>query len=304
MNHLHDARIRSSAFNWLASKVEEQGEVLSRQLLAQGFMLDDVRVPLVGPQGIFKPQVLRNAPISITTSPESPYSDNLGPDGLLQYRYRGTDPQHRDNLGLKYAMTNKIPLIYFFGVSRGKYLAFWPVFVVGDDQQRLTFSVAVDDPHTQLGKFSELPDLAGEPDSARRRYITSSVRVRLHQRTFRERVLDAYRRSCAFCGFRHEEMLNAAHIVPDSDPEGEPVISNGLSLCSLHHAAFDQNFLGLRPDFTLEVRPDILKETDGPTLVHGIQALQDSRILLPRDIAKRPDRNFVEKRYSKFKLSH
>jgi predicted restriction endonuclease len=38
---------------------------------------------------------------------------------------------------------------------------------------------------------------------------------------------------------KHEGLLDAAHIVADSE-EGPPAIQNGLSLCKIHHAAFDQ----------------------------------------------------------------
>jgi len=100
---------------------------------------------------------------------------------------------------------------------------------------------------------------------------------------------------------RHEELLDAAHIVPDSDPDGEPVVRNGLSLCTLHHTAFDRQFLGLRPDYVIEVRPDILKEHDGPTLVHAIQALDGSRIVLPGTASLRPDRELLEMRYARFR---
>ena len=40
----------------------------------------------------------------------------------------------------------------------------------------------------------------------------------------------------ALCRLRHQELLDAAHITPDGDAEGEPVISNGVALCKLHHA--------------------------------------------------------------------
>ena len=103
--------------------------------------------------------------------------------------------------------------------------------------------------------------------------ITGAFRQRLHQRAFRERVLDAYQHQCAFCRFRHQELLDAAHIVR-TEPQGTPVVENGLSLCKLHHAAFDRYFLGVRPDYVVQVRADVLEEKDGPTLVHGIQALQ------------------------------
>jgi putative restriction endonuclease len=140
-----------------------------------------------------------------------------------------------------------------------------------------------------------------DAETARRAYITAAVRVRLHQRAFRERVLEAYQRQCAFCRLRHEELLDAAHIIPDTEPGGEPLVKNGLALCTLHHAAFDRYFIGVRPDFTIEVREDLRRERDGPTLVHAIQGLHDSRILLPRSSACRPARDLLEVRYERFR---
>jgi len=57
-DRLHDARVRAAAFDWLTEQVLKYGDVLTRQVLTQGFFLNDKRVPLVGPQGIFKPQSL------------------------------------------------------------------------------------------------------------------------------------------------------------------------------------------------------------------------------------------------------
>lgn len=298
----HDARVRAATFEWLADQIVRHGDVLPRQVLATGFVLDGVRVPLVGPQGIFKPQVLSEVPLSITTAPEGPYDDAFAPDGLLRYRYRGENPDHPDNKGLRAVMEHRLPLVYFHGVARSRYVAAWPVFVVHDDPAHLAFSVAVDDA-TYFRRPDELGSEAAinEGDDARRRYVTASVRVRLHQRAFRERVLDAYRRQCAFCRLRHEELLDAAHIVPDTAPEGEPVVRNGLALCALHHTAFDRFFLGLRPDYIIEVRPDIRRERDGPTLVHAIQALHGTRIVLPRSAPLRPDPELVGMRYELFR---
>ena len=124
----YDAKVRAAAFEWLSRRVSMHGEVLSRDLLARGFELDERRIPLVGPQGIFKPAVME-VPLSITTAPNGPYDDAFGYDNLLKYRYRGTDPQHRDNVGLRFAMQNNLPLAYFHGLVRGKYLAMWPVYV-------------------------------------------------------------------------------------------------------------------------------------------------------------------------------
>lgn len=97
-------------------------------------------------------------------------------------------------------------------------------------------------------------------------YITATVRQRLHQRTFRERVMQACGEQCSLCRLRHGELLDAAHIIPDGRPGGDPIVQNGLALCKLHHAAFDRRFLGIRPDYMVEVRRDLLEENDGPML--------------------------------------
>ena len=294
----YDARIRAAAFEWLSRRVSMHGEVLSRDMLAAGFELDERRIRLVGPQGIFKPAVLE-VPLSITTAPNGPYDDAFGYDNLLRYRYRGTEPQHRDNVGLRFAMQQNLPLAYFHGLVPGKYLAMWPVYVVGDQPEYLAFSIAVDDAD-QVDVFSEARQTTGAIADIRREYVTTTAMRRLHQSAFRERVLRAYRHQCAFCRLRHGELLDAAHIIPDKEPEGQPIVSNGLSLCRLHHATFDRFFVGVRPDGIIEVRSDILEEFDGPTLRHAIQGLHDQPIAVPRKPAERPSVDLLAKRYERF----
>ena len=41
----------------------------------------------------------------------------FGDDGLLRYRYRGTNPAHHENTGLRLAMQRQVPLVYFHGTS-------------------------------------------------------------------------------------------------------------------------------------------------------------------------------------------
>jgi len=126
------------------------------------------------------------------------------------------------------------------------------------------------------------------------------VRHRLHQQAFRARVLEAYRTRCALCRLRHQELLDAAHIIADAKPEGEPVVSNGLALCKLHHAAFDRHFLAVRPDYLIEIRQSVLEEEDGPMLLHGLKEMHRQPILLPHSEALRPDRGRLEERYEAF----
>jgi putative restriction endonuclease len=296
-----DRRVRFAAFDWLADQVRIHGDVLPRNVLAEGLMVGDERVPLVGPQGIFKPRAIPEIPLSITSVPKGPYADRFGPDGTLRYKYRGTDPGHHDNAGLRRAMATRTPLVYFYRVVKGKYLAAWPVFIVGDDPKILTFTVTVDDAKYASTSVLEIADGIAEPATeARRAYITSIVRRRLHQTAFRERVLQAYKVQCALCRLRHQELLDAAHIIPDSEPEGDPVVSNGLALCKLHHAAYDKYFLAVRPDYVVEVREEILEEEDGPMLLHGLKGMNGQRILVPRNPSLRPNRGLLSQRYERF----
>lgn len=296
-----DRVVRMAAFEFLARRVLTHGEEIPRVVLAQGFSWQGRRVPLVGPQGIFKPAAIRTGiPISITTSPPSrrkprPYDDEVT-DGLVQYRYRGTDPRHPENVGLRRAMQTQTPLVYFSGVVPGRYLALWPAVVVADDPGGLSFTVAIDAPQEAAIGDQDLPGV-----DARRLYVTRLARQRIHQAAFRERVLSAYERACAMCRLRHQELLDAAHILPDRHPLGEPLVTNGLALCKLHHAAFDANIVGVRPDLVVHVRDDILAEVDGPMLAHGLQGLQGARITVPKKVLLRPDQEFLATRYEMFR---
>ena len=133
-----------------------------------------------------------------------------------------------------------------------------------------------------------------------RQYSLRTTRQRLHQRVFRERVLRAYREQCAVCRLRHAELLDAAHIIPDADEDGEPRVSNGLSLCKLHHSAFDGHLFGVRPDLVFVVRASVLKESDGPMLRWGLQEINGSRLITPRRRDAHPDAKALDRRYEKF----
>ncbi len=299
-----DFHIRMAAFKWLEEQVLLYGDLLPRTILEIGFYFDGQRITLVGPQGIWKPKALA-LPLSITTVADGPYDDALSTEGFLKYRYRGRGVNHRDNVGLRETMRNRTPLIYFLGVEPGMYLAEWPVFIVGDFPNELAFHVSIDEKSTLENYIEARPGettyvLNGATDY-RREYVTGQAMVRLHQRVFRARVLTAYQERCAFCRLRHAQLLDAAHIIPDREKGGEPVVPNGLSLCKIHHAAFDSNIIGVNPDYQIIIREDILHEMDGPMLKHGIQQLHQQRIILPGKKTNWPDRERLEERFSKFR---
>lgn len=297
-----DTRVRLAAFSFLEEQCQLHGDVLSRALLEKGFALDGEQVHLINPRGIFIPRMLE-IPLTFNTTPPNmrkarPYDDELGVDGVICYRYQGSDPQNRDNVGMRRAMAAGKPLIYLFGVVPGQYLPVWPVYIVGDSPSNLTFDVKVD----ERVNLNHEGRLVVEPASeAKRTYITVVTQQRLHQQSFRKRVLRAYRERCAICQLRHSELLEAAHILSDKHPQGDPIIPNGLALCKLHHAAFDQNILGISPDYSIEIRQDILEEHDGPMLKHGIQDMQGTVIHAPKQSDFRPNRDFLAIRYDEFR---
>jgi putative restriction endonuclease len=127
--------------------------------------------------------------------------------------------------------------------------------------------------------------------------------ARLHQQQFRRMVLKAYREQCAICQLRHVELLDAAHILPDSDPRGEPVVSNGLGMCKIHHSAYDAQILGIDPDARVHIRVDVLQEVDGPMLRYGLQAVHGSQLQLPRKEKLKPNRDFLAERYERFRAA-
>jgi putative restriction endonuclease len=295
-----DLQVRMAAFSWLSQQVSALGDVLPRALLQQGFEFQGRRIPLAAPQGIFKPQML-DLPLSIATVCDSPYDDHFQREGFLIYRYRGNDPQQHDNRGLRAAFQQAKPLIYLFCVVLGRYMPVWPVYVIGDDPLNLAFRVAFDDKTPTYSQAAAgLQDRIAEMSDSRHAYITGTIKVRLHQRSFRERVLDAYRSECAFCRLKHRELLDAAHIIPDDEAQSSERIDNGISLCKLHHAAFDSLILGVSPDYLIHVRHDVLIEEDGPVLQHALKGLDRTRLLLPKSQSLWPSREALDWRYQRF----
>ena len=127
------------------------------------------------------------------------------------------------------------------------------------------------------------------------------VKQRVHQGKFRESVLAAYKGRCALSGIPERRLLDAAHIIPDADPElGQPVISNGLLLSKIHHAAFDSHLVGIDPDYGLHVSERLLDQNDGPTL-EALKQLRGKKLRLPKRTQDYPDRDRLELRYKQFK---
>lgn len=273
-----------------------------RDLLMHEFFLGGEKIPLISAaQGIHKPRIL-DLPISIfTTYTEAgavrPYNDEYDKDDFLLYKYRGTDPGHPNNVGLRKLMEAELPLIYIKGLKPSLYQASWPTRIVGDDPRTHTFKVEV----VESDILGDAHGGGATADAILRRYARVVTKRRLHQETFRIHVLEAYTERCTICRFAHADMLDAAHIIPDSDPAGMAAVPNGLSLCKLHHAAYDRNILGISPDYKIKIRRDVMDEEDGPTLRHGIQEFDGANLMvLPKARTLLPSADNLKVRYEGF----
>ncbi len=236
-----------------------------------------------------------------TTALNGPYRlDDIGEDGLLTYAYRGQDPEHRDNRGLREALRTRTPLIYFREVDNSHYQAVWPVIVLEDHPEGLFVRAAVDPAYANLRPDAD-PLAVNLSPLDLRRYAWAQTRQRLHQGAFRDFVISAYGRRCTICRLAHTELLDAAHIIPDSDDRGTPVVQNGLCLCKIHHAAYDTDILGISPDYRVHLSKQVLEETDGPMLKHGLQELEGRRIVLPTRSADDPDKDRLASRFEIWK---
>ncbi len=274
--------VRIAAFAWLKENGAGNGDVFPGTLLNHGFIYQSQRVTLKGAAGIWFPQGF-SIPISITTALNGPYRlDDIADDGLLTYAYRGKDPDHRDNRGLREACRTRTPLIYFREVHDGHYQAIWPVIILEDHPKSLFVRAAMDPAYTDLRPDVDPASIALSPLDLRR-YAWAQTRHRLHQGAFRDVVITAYGRRCTVCRLGHAELLDAAHIIPDTDDRGTPVVQNGLSLCKIHHAAYDTDIMGISPDYKVYISERVLEEHDGPMLKHGLQELDGSRIVLRAD---------------------
>jgi putative restriction endonuclease len=294
-----ELELRNAAMSWLNSREQQ----LVDFAWLSSFEYDGERIALMDRQrGIRKPRQLQAALAirTVFTSPGQtpPYADAVGPDGLQRYKYRGDDPGHPENVALRRAYLDRLPIIWFVGVGGSLYEPIYPVWVVGDDPSGLEFTLALD-------PAQRIFDPVADTDVDTRSYMERLTKQRLHQRVFHSQVLRAYEGRCAVCNLGHSELLDAAHIISDGQPLGQPIVPNGLAMCKIHHAAFDSRILGIRPNsLTLHIRQDVLDEIDGPMLRHGLQDMHDRPLMkLPRARAARPDSTRLEARYTEFLMS-
>lgn len=243
-------------------------------------------------RGIWNPKFL-DSTLTIISDPDSHYKDHHRDDGLIEYAYQ-KGSVGGVNTKMRLAMENRDPIIHLTKIATGVFVPTMPVYIVGDDPIANRFLIAVDEAMVVLAGN------AGSVSPIQKKYADAIVRRRLHQPEFRGRVMRAYNTQCAICLLKHGELLDAAHIMPDAHELGVPAVSNGIALCKIHHTAYDQNFVGISPDYKVHINGDLLAEKDGPMLKHGIQEMNGRTLVLPSKEKDQPNIAALEYRYTQF----
>ncbi len=301
-----DTPMRMAAFE----HVRRLGEVYDHLTLTElkpGFVFDGDRIPLINPRrGIFKPQQMLFL-LSIKTVFPKPGGKVWDDDQrevhrqifegneTIDYAFMGRNPNAADNQWLREAFENQIPVIYFLGIAPGRYQAILPTFVAGWDGNALKARIVFGVPDEQA--------MAAPENALERRYALRAVKQRLHQASFREAVITAYNGRCALSGLPEQRLLDAAHIISDKDERlGQPIVSNGIPLSKIHHAAFDAHLIGIDPDYRLHVSERLLNQHDGQML-EALKQLNGGTLHLPARAKDYPDQDRLVLRFERFKAA-
>ena len=287
---------RESLFNQVSELANSHDGMLSRQELSE-FVYDGEIVRLIDPQGgIWNPGAswtaspALSATLSINTTLSGIYDDQEVADGLWRYDYQSGGVEGK-NTKLRKAWELQLPIIWFRQQEIGRRYVPYLVYVVDD--------------FPELGYCLISPDLSlslaiKTGDEIQKRYALREMKQRLHQPAFRAKVLSAYGVRCAVCNLQMGALLEGAHITPDRDPNSSTKVNNGISLCKIHHSAYDATLLGIDTDFSIHIRADVMQESDGPMLKYGLQEMHGKDLILPSQQDHWPDLSRLSHRFHEF----
>lgn len=144
------------------------------------------------------------------------------------------------------------------------------------EKEKLALKMAVDSP----------PQLTDDEE----RYTVSRRRAR--DFAFTRLIRDAYESQCAFCRSLRETPkgkpeAEAAHIYPKEEG-GSDDVRNGISLCKLHHWAFDTGWLSISDEYEILVKEE--PERNG---YEEFKELEGDEIRLPEEEAVKPHPMFI-----------
>lgn len=287
------AALRNDVFLWLDAKMRERGGVeVSRKELAT-YEFRGENIPLVDTtRGIRNPRQLSSTLSILTTAKgQKTYQDTHDEDWVTYSYRRG---EGGDNIKLVAAYARQDPLVYFMPVSPGYYLPYFPIYLAENDPANNVVRFHLDPEHGP----NAIADTVLDPMAfVPKKYELTQVRRRVHQPVFRAKVLAAYESQCAICSLEWAELLDAAHIIPDSFEHGVPEVPNGMALCKIHHAAYDRNFIGIDDAYQVVLSKRVQLESPAAKM---LGAASSATLNVPKSVALRPDRKRLAERFEAF----
>ena len=284
--------IRNAALFAVQRLWYRHGDSVPFAAIQEGFEFEGERIPFQSRfEGVYKPAIMHDGALSLRSTLASSYSDERISDDRVWYDF---SPHESRNDWIRQCLAARLPLIYFLQVKPKpgvEYLIFAPVEVLEEDSANRRFLIDLSPTLYDGSRDKRTPDRLLE-----RQYGTSVVSRRLFQAHFRRAVLDAYHNRCSICQLRERPLLDGAHLVPDREDLGEPVVSNGLALCAIHHRALDRAMIGVTPELTIHVfRERMSFPDDEPAEI--LTAYHGGSLSVPTVASDRPSPDLVQWRW-------
>lgn len=128
------------------------------------------------------------------------------------------------------------------------------------------------------------------------------IKRRINQDFFRETVLSSYNQRCCITGLKNPLLLQASHIVGwNIDEANRTNPENGLCLNSLFHKAYDENLIGITPDYEILISEEFFGEQLSrvpESTREYIMGFNHKKIILPRRFL--PNRDLLAQHYDFF----
>ena len=133
-------------------------------------------------------------------------------------------------------------------------------------------------------------------DGVRKKFVFQRFAYPRNSR-FRDSVISAYQGQCCICG-RQLGLVQAAHIIPHSEPVCPDTVDNGLAMCIEHHRLYDDALLLPGPNQALIFngeRATYLRDTGQGRGLDDIEIRARTGYSLPADPLKRPRNDYLER---------
>lgn len=141
---------------------------------------------------------------------------------------------------------------------------------------------------------SNTDDYTGEITLDREKFTITHTRY-IRDPRFKDNVNNAYGHKCAICGIQLE-LVEAAHIVPHSHEFGTDEVNNGITLCSLHHKAYDRSLIYFDDEFNIlinERKMEYLEKVGKDSGFRKFNSLSFDKIRLPINHILQPNKSNI-----------